>query len=56
MKAQSKNKKHTIEEKLQAVELYKQGLGADRISKRLSICESVVVRCLLIYKVLNNGN
>jgi transposase len=51
MKETRKNKKHTIREKLQAVELYKQGLGAKRISSKLSICRKVIDRWLNAYKV-----
>lgn len=42
--------KHTLDEKLQTVELYKQGLGANRICSKLSISESVIERWLSIYK------
>jgi transposase len=45
-----KNKKHTIEEKLQTVELYKQGLGARIISAKLSICDRVIKNWINIYK------
>jgi transposase len=46
-----KNKKHEIEVKLQAVELYKQGLGAKRISTKLSIGKSIIERWLNQYEV-----
>jgi len=51
MKETKKNKKHNLKEKLQAVELYKQGLGAKRISSKLSICRKVIDRWLSAYKV-----
>ena len=46
-----KNKKHEIEVKLQAVELYKKGLGAKRISTKLSIDKSIIERWQNQYEV-----
>jgi transposase len=50
MLLKSKNKKHSIEEKLQAVELYRQGYGCWLISKKLSIDISVVKHWLRLFK------
>jgi transposase len=50
MLIESKKKKHSIEEKLQAVELYRQGYGSRLISKKLSINLTVIRRWLRLYK------
>lgn len=50
MLIKSKNKKHSIEEKLQTVELYGQGYGCWLISKKLSINLSVIRCWLRLYR------
>jgi transposase len=49
----SKTKKHSIEEKLQAVELYQQGYGCWLISKKLSISPTIIKLWLRLYR--HNG-
>jgi len=50
MLIKSKYRKHSIEEKLQAVELYRQGYGCRLISKKLSIDISIEKQWLRLYK------
>ena len=50
MLIKSKKKRHSIEEKHQAVELYRQGYGCRLISKKLSISLSVIRRWLRLYR------
>jgi len=50
MLIKSKNKKHSIEEKLQTVELYHQGYGCWLISKKLSINLTVIRGWLRLYR------
>jgi transposase len=50
MEESRKNRKHSLKEKLQAVELYKQGYGATIISNKLLISDSIIERWLNIYK------
>ena len=50
MLIKSKNKKHSIEEKLQTVELYGQGYGCWLISKKLSIILTVIRGWLRLYR------
>jgi len=45
-----KNKKHNLEEKLKAVELYNQGNGSTMISRELSVSVSQIKRWINIYK------
>lgn len=49
MLIKSKTKKHSIEEKLQAVELYQQGYGRTTISRKLSINETTIGYWLRLY-------
>ena len=51
MLIKSKSKRHSIEEKLQTVELYRQGYGCRLISKKLSISLSVIRRWLRLYRL-----
>lgn len=44
-----KSLKYNLEDKLQVVDLYKQGYGSPSISKKLSISETVVKRWLSIF-------
>jgi len=46
----SKKKKHSIEEKLQTVELYRQGYGCWLISKKLSISPTIIKLWLRVYR------
>ena len=50
MLIKSKNKKHSIEEKLQTVELYRQGYGCRLISKKLSISHIIINHWLRLYR------
>jgi transposase len=50
MLIKSKKKRHSIEEKIQAVELYRQGYGCRLISKKLSINLNVIKRWLQLYR------
>jgi len=50
MLIKSKYKKYSIEEKLQVVELYRQGYGCRLISKKLSIDTGLIGRWLRLYK------
>lgn len=45
-----KNKKHSLDEKLKAVELHKQGKGSTMISSEMSVSESQIRRWINIYK------
>jgi len=47
---QSKNKKHSLSDKLEAVNLYNQGFGSVLIGRQLSISDSVIERWLQVYK------
>jgi transposase-like protein len=50
MLIKSKNQRHSIEEKLQTVELYRQGYGCWLISKKLSINLTVIRSWLRLYR------
>ena len=50
MLVKRKYKRHSLEEKLKAVELYNQGKGCTMISKELSVSESQIKRWINIYK------
>jgi transposase len=50
MLIKSKNNKHSIEEKLQTVELYRQGYGCWLISKKLSISPTIIKLWLRLYR------
>jgi len=49
MKITRKNRKHSLSEKLQVVELYKLGYGYRSISKKLQLSDSLVKRWLRVY-------
>lgn len=50
MLVKRKNKRHSLEEKLKAVALYKQGKGCTMISTELSVTKSQIKRWINIYK------